>query len=167
MNPSFFLTFVGAEQVFTSGKCIFVQPILQENTKCIPSLLWFYRYIWILSRNTYLLPCGTNNLQKENKDLDNVDVEGKSRKDIFIFGDGVLPVPYQKLCVVGQELHRNIWINNNHYRNSCRGLIEHSPKWRRWFPKLHKAYEATEPATKQNSENIMLSGLKLLLHQEP
>lgn len=57
---------------------------------------------------TYLLPRGTNNLQKENKDLDDVDIEGKSSKDILIFGDGVLPVSYQKLCVVGQELHRNI-----------------------------------------------------------
>lgn len=57
---------------------------------------------------TYLLPRSTNNLQKENKDLDDVDVEGKSSKDILIFGDGVLPVPYQKLCVVGQELHRSI-----------------------------------------------------------
>lgn len=59
-----------------------------------------------------LLPRRTDNLQKENEDLDDVDVEGQSSKDILIFGDGVLPVPDQKLCVVGQELHsREIGMN--------------------------------------------------------
>lgn len=97
-----------------------------------------------------LLPRGPNNLQKENEDLDDVDVEGKGSKHVLIFRDGVLPVSYQKLCVVGQELHsRNIHINNVQYQISCicRGLTLYSPMWKRWFPKLRKACEATEPAT--------------------
>lgn len=69
---------------------------------------------FLAERQMCLLPRRTNNLQKENEDLDDVDVEGKSSKDILIFGDGVLPVPYQKLRVVGQELHRNIRINTVH-----------------------------------------------------
>lgn len=79
-----------------------------KNTKCIPSLEHtVFKNVseFLAETQTHLLPRSTNNLQKENEDLGDVDVEGKRSKDILIFGDGVLPVPNQKLCVVGQELH--------------------------------------------------------------
>lgn len=44
--------------------------------------------------------------------------------------------------------------------------------WKRWFPKLRKACEATEPATviennNNNSEGTMMLGKERLLLQEP
>lgn len=135
-----------------------MQPIQQGNSKCTPSLvhsvvfLFFFLNVFTFWAELQwsLLPCGPNNLQKENEDLDDVDVEGKGSKHVLIFRDRVLPVSYQKLCVVGQELHsENIHINNVQFKISClcTGLTLYSPMWKRWFPKLRKACEATEPAT--------------------
>lgn len=45
----------------------------------------------------------TDKLQQEKEDLDNVHVEGECSEHILLRTDGVLPVPYQQLCVVCQE----------------------------------------------------------------
>lgn len=117
--------------------------------------------------HTHLLPRGTNDLQKENEDLDDVDVEGKSSKDILIFGDGVLPVPYQKLCVVGQELHsRNIWVNNGLCRTTCvcRGSNTHQSE----DDGSQSCVKHMKPQNLQqdkNSEDVV-SGMRRLPQQE-
>ena len=59
-----------------------------------------------------LLARGADDLQQEEEDLDDVDVEGERSKHILIGTDGVLPVSYQKLRVVCQELQ------NRRYKNS-------------------------------------------------
>lgn len=46
-------------------------------------------------------PC---DVQEENKDLDNIDVEGKRSEDIFLRADGVRSVSNEQLCMVGQKL---------------------------------------------------------------
>lgn len=57
-----------------------------------------------------MCPCGhlfgrsADNLQKENEDLDDVDVDGERGEHVLLRSDGVLPVPYQQLRVVRQEL---------------------------------------------------------------
>lgn len=51
-----------------------------------------------------LLGRRADNLQKEKEDLDDVDVEGERSEHILLGTDGVLPVSYQKLRVVCQEL---------------------------------------------------------------
>lgn len=45
-----------------------------------------------------------DNLQQEKEDLDDVDVDGERAKHVLLWADGVLPVSYQKLRVVRQEL---------------------------------------------------------------
>lgn len=47
---------------------------------------------------------GADNLQYEKEDLYNVDVEGESGEHVLLLADGVLPVSYQKLRVICQEL---------------------------------------------------------------
>ena len=48
--------------------------------------------------------CGTNELQEHEKDLDDVDVKGEGAEDVLFRADRVLPVAYQQLRVVRQEL---------------------------------------------------------------
>lgn len=45
-----------------------------------------------------------DNLQQEKEDLDDVDVDGECAEHVLLWADGVLPVSYQKLRVVRQEL---------------------------------------------------------------
>lgn len=45
-----------------------------------------------------------DNLQQEQEDLDDVDIDGERGEHILFRADGVLPVSYQKLRVVRQEL---------------------------------------------------------------
>lgn len=47
---------------------------------------------------------GTYYLQQEKEDLDDVDIDGERSEHILFWTDGVLPVSYQKLRVVRQEL---------------------------------------------------------------
>lgn len=47
---------------------------------------------------------GSDNLQQEQEDLDDVDVEGQRGEDVLLRTDGVLPVSYQELSVICQEL---------------------------------------------------------------
>ena len=51
-----------------------------------------------------LSSCGTNELQEHEKDLDDVDIKGEGAEDVLFRADGVLPVAYQQLRVVCQEL---------------------------------------------------------------
>lgn len=46
----------------------------------------------------------TNNLQQEKEDLDDVNVDGERGEHVLLRADGVLPVSYQELRVVRQEL---------------------------------------------------------------
>lgn len=45
-----------------------------------------------------------DNLQQEKEDLDDVDIDGERGEHILFWTDGMLPVSYQKLRVVRQEL---------------------------------------------------------------
>lgn len=47
-----------------------------------------------------------DNLQQGKEDLDNVGIDGKSAEHILLWADGILPVSYQKLSVVCQELQQ-------------------------------------------------------------
>lgn len=47
-----------------------------------------------------------DNLQQGKEDLDNVGIDSKSAEHILLWADGILPVSYQKLCVVCQELEQ-------------------------------------------------------------
>lgn len=47
---------------------------------------------------------GADNLQQEKEDLDDVDIDGERAEHVLLWADGVLPVSYQKLRVVRQEL---------------------------------------------------------------
>lgn len=46
----------------------------------------------------------THNLQDEGEDVDNVCVDGEGTKNVLLRAQRVLPVPQQKLGVVGKEL---------------------------------------------------------------
>lgn len=46
----------------------------------------------------------TDNLEQEEEDLNDVDVDVKCGKHVFLRTDGVLPVTEEELRVVGQEL---------------------------------------------------------------
>ena len=48
--------------------------------------------------------CSTNELQEHEKDLDDVDVKGEGAEDVLFWADRMLPVAYQQLRVVRQEL---------------------------------------------------------------
>lgn len=48
-------------------------------------------------------PC---DVQEEDKDLDDINVEGKSPEDIFLRADGVRSVSNEQLSVVGQKLEK-------------------------------------------------------------
>ena len=48
--------------------------------------------------------CSTNELQEHEKDLDDVDVKGEGAEDVLFWVDRMLPVAYQQLRVVRQEL---------------------------------------------------------------
>lgn len=45
-------------------------------------------------------------MQEEDKDLDDINVEGKSSEDIFLRADGVRSVSNEQLSVVGQKLEK-------------------------------------------------------------
>lgn len=50
---------------------------------------------------------GADNLQQEKEDLDDVNIDGECAEHILLWADGVLPISYQKLRVVRQELKQN------------------------------------------------------------
>lgn len=48
-------------------------------------------------------PC---DVQEEDKDLDDINVEGKGSEDVFLRADGIRSVSNEQLSVVGQKLTR-------------------------------------------------------------
>ena len=71
----------------------------ENKAKVLQSMEWF------CSRASFCTPTdlfgrGADDLEQEKEDLDNVNVDGERCKHVFFWADGVLPVPYQQLCVV-------------------------------------------------------------------
>lgn len=64
-----------------------------EQTPNLVVHLWLDLLIW-----------SADNLQQKKKDLDDVNIDGERSKHVLFRTDRVLPVSYQKLCVVCQEL---------------------------------------------------------------
>lgn len=56
-----------------------------------------------------------DNLQQEKEDLDDVNVDGERAEHVLLWADGVLPVSYQKLRVVRQELKQEKKIRRKHF----------------------------------------------------
>lgn len=66
---------------------------------------------------------GADDLQQEEEDLDNVDVDGERSEHVLLGTDGVLPVPYQQLCVVRQELQGEQTSNKSVLQCNTNGLF--------------------------------------------
>lgn len=55
---------------------------------------------WSRTLGWTLFGRGTDDLQQEKEDLDDVDVDGERGEHVLLRTDGVLPVSYQQLRVV-------------------------------------------------------------------
>lgn len=106
-----------------------------------------------------------DNLQQEKEDLNDVDIDGERAKHILLWADGVLPVSYQKLRVVRQELKQEKKIRRKKFCDkwyyvklyqTIKKINQYSPLWRQWLPILHKPCEANKSATTNIHVNLAL-----------
>lgn len=62
---------------------------------------WFCTQLTLGFPRMDLFSWSADDLEQEKEDLDNVNIDGERSEHVLLWADGVLPVSYQKLCVVG------------------------------------------------------------------